>query len=61
MLGTFSIAFPLLLWGTVNTGDISSGGPRKLFDKKAFTDIPFWLYTWANFFVSTGPENTAVD
>ncbi|KAI1614256.1 MFS transporter, MCP family, solute carrier family 16, member 10 [Exophiala viscosa] len=54
MIGTYLTAFPLLLWGTGNTGDISSGTARKLFDKSAFKDVPFWLYTWANFFLFTG-------
>lgn len=53
MLASYSLAFPLLLWNTGNTGDIASGTARKIFDKKAFTDIGFWLYTWSNFFVSS--------
>ena len=52
MLGTFLLAFPLLLWGTTNTGDLSSPGTtRKLFDKKALREPGFWFYTFANFFV----------
>jgi hypothetical protein len=51
MTGTFLTAFPLLLWGASNTGDISSGTTRKLFDKAALKDTGFWFYTWANFFV----------
>ncbi|EXJ81411.1 hypothetical protein A1O3_07703 [Capronia epimyces CBS 606.96] len=54
MLGSYLIAFPLLLWGTANTGDIASGTPRKLFDKSAFKDLAFWMYTWANFFLFCG-------
>lgn len=53
MFTSFSIAFPLLLWGTVNTGDIAAGTTRKIFDKNAFSDLGFWLYTWSNFFVSS--------
>lgn len=54
MFTSFSIAFPLLLWGAGNTGDIAAAGTaRKLFDKNAFKDLGFWLYTWSNFFVST--------
>lgn len=52
MFASYGSAFPLLLWNTGNTGDISTGTARKIFDKKAFTDIGFWLYTWSNFFVS---------
>ncbi len=51
MTCTFLTAFPLLLWGTSNTGDISSGTTRKLFDKTALKDTAFWFYTWSNFFV----------
>ncbi|EXJ95925.1 hypothetical protein A1O1_01050 [Capronia coronata CBS 617.96] len=54
MLGSYIIAFPLLLWGTANTGDIASGTPRKLLDKAAFKDMAFWMYTWANFFLFCG-------
>ncbi|ETI29208.1 hypothetical protein G647_01661 [Cladophialophora carrionii CBS 160.54] len=54
MTGTFLAAFPLLLWGASNTGDISSGTTRKLFDKAALKDIGFWFYTSANFFIFTG-------
>lgn len=54
MLASYLIAFPLLLWGTDNTGDIGSGTARKLFDKAALKDIPFWSYTVANFFIFCG-------
>ncbi|OAP62109.1 hypothetical protein AYL99_04312 [Fonsecaea erecta] len=54
MLASFLLAFPLLLWGATNTGDISSGTARKLFDRAALKDLGFWCYTWANFFLFTG-------
>ncbi|KIW80440.1 hypothetical protein Z517_07056 [Fonsecaea pedrosoi CBS 271.37] len=54
MLASYLLAFPLLLWGATNFGDISSGTTRKLFDRAAFKDIGFWFYTWANFFLFTG-------
>jgi len=54
MITSYIIAFPLLLWGAVNHGDISSGTARKLFDKAAFRDLPFWMYTCANFFLFCG-------
>jgi MFS family permease len=54
MLGTYSIAFPLLLWGAHNVGDIGTGQARKLFDKSAFRDGPFWAYTFSNFFLFMG-------
>ncbi|KAJ4506392.1 hypothetical protein HRR83_003065 [Exophiala dermatitidis] len=54
MMGSYIIAFPLLLWGTANTGDISSGTVRKLFDIAALKDLAFWLYTWSNFFLFCG-------
>lgn len=54
MLTSFSIAFPLLLWGAGNTGDIAAGATRKIFDKHAFADLGFWLYTWSNFFIFCG-------
>jgi hypothetical protein len=56
MFTSFSIAFPLLLWGAANTGDIARGTTRKIFDKTAFKDLGFWLYTWSNFFVSSSPR-----
>lgn len=52
MIGSYLLAFPLLLWGAGNIGDVGSGSTRKLFDKAALKDLPFWLYTFANFFVS---------
>ncbi|RVX67410.1 hypothetical protein B0A52_08763 [Exophiala mesophila] len=54
MFACYAAAFPLLLWNTGNTGDISSGTARKIFDKKAFADVGFWLYTWSNFFIFCG-------
>ena len=54
MLATYAIAFPLLLWGARNVGDVGSGQARKLFDKSAFSDGPFWAYTWSNFFLFMG-------
>lgn len=47
MLGTNIIAFPLLLWGTTNTGRIGGNTRRKLFDKAALTDVAFWSYALA--------------
>jgi MFS family permease len=54
MLGTYCISFPLLLWGVSNLGDLASGAPRKLFDRGALTDAPFWIYSTSNFFIFTG-------
>ncbi|PIA97399.1 Monocarboxylate transporter 13 [Cercospora beticola] len=54
MLGTYLISFPLLLWGVSNLGDLASGQPRKLFDRGALIDTPFWLYSFANFFIFLG-------
>jgi MFS family permease len=54
MLGSYLISFPLLLWGARNVGDIGSGTARKLFDKTAFRDLPFWAYTFSNFLLFCG-------
>lgn len=54
MLGTYAISFPLLLWGARNVGDIGTGTARKLFDKTAFRDGPFWSYSFSNFFMFMG-------
>ena len=54
MLGTYLISFPLLLWGVSNLGDLASGSPRKLFDRGALRDAPFWLYSLSNFFIFCG-------
>jgi len=47
MLGIYVIALPLLLWGATNTGNLSTSTKRKLFDKAALTDLPFWIYSLA--------------
>lgn len=49
MLGTYCIALPLLLFGATNTKSLSSGRKRKLFDKEALTDLPFWSYAGVTF------------
>lgn len=54
MLGTYCISFPLLLWGVSNLGDLASGAPRKLFDRGALTDAPFWTYSTSNFLIFCG-------
>lgn len=54
MLGTYCISFPLLLWGVTNLGDLASGAPRKLFDRGALTDAPFWIYSSSNFLIFCG-------
>lgn len=54
MLGTYCISFPLLLWGVSNLGDLATGAPRKLFDRGALTDAPFWLYSTSNFLIFCG-------
>ena len=54
MLGTYLISFPLQLWGASNLGDLASGTPRKMFDSKALKDLPFWSYSFSNFFIFTG-------
>ncbi|KAK3701057.1 hypothetical protein LTR37_015619 [Vermiconidia calcicola] len=54
MLGSYCIAFPLLLFGAKNIGNLSSGTKRKLFDPKAFNDLLFCWYTFANFFLFLG-------
>lgn len=68
MLGSYIIAFPLLLWGAHNVGDIGTGQARKLFDKSALRDGPFWSYSIGNtfifmgymipFFVSSSPQSS---
>lgn len=47
MLGSYACALPLLLLGANNTGQIGSGRTRKLFDKEALDDMPFWFYAMA--------------
>lgn len=54
MLASYCVAFPLVLWKAGNVGDISSGQARKLFDKSAFKDLPFWTYTTSNFLIFCG-------
>ena len=54
MLGSYCIAFPLLLWGAKNMGDIAAGTKRKLFDPTAFRDLPFWAYSISNFLIFCG-------
>jgi predicted MFS family arabinose efflux permease len=54
MLGTYLISFPLQLWGASNLGDLSSGQRRKMFDPTALRDLPFWSYSFCNFFIFTG-------
>ena len=54
MLGEYAISFPLLLWGASNMGDLSSGTPRKLFDREALTHPPFWLFSVSNFLIFSG-------
>lgn len=54
MLASYLISFPLLLWGAKNVGDIGSGTARKLFDKTAFHDLPFWAYSFSNFLLFCG-------
>lgn len=48
MLGSYFVAIPLLLLGAKNT-TLSSGKKRKLFDKDALKDIPFWSYVGTTF------------
>ena len=54
MLGSYSIAFPLLLWGASNIGNLSSGTKRRLLDLRAFKDLPFCVYTASNFLLFLG-------
>ena len=54
MLGSYLIAFPLLLWGASNMGDIAVGTKRKLIDPTAFRDLPFWAYTMSNVLIFMG-------
>lgn len=49
MLGSYFVAIPLLLLGAKNTKSLSSGKKRKLFDKDALKDIPFWSYVGTTF------------
>lgn len=49
MLGTYCLALPLMLLGAGTTKSLSSGKKRKLFDKEALTDLPFWSYAGVTF------------
>lgn len=49
MLGTYCVALPLLLLGATNTKSLSTGKKRKLFDKAALKDVPFWSYSGVTF------------
>jgi len=52
MVGIYTVSFPLVLWSATNTGDISNGAHRILFDKAAATDVPFWTFTIAMSMIS---------
>ncbi|KAF2720034.1 MFS general substrate transporter [Polychaeton citri CBS 116435] len=54
MLGSYIVSFPLLLWGVRNLGDIGSGTTRRLIDPSAFRNVPWWVYSFSNFFLFTG-------
>lgn len=54
MLASYLIAFPLILFRVRNIGDIASGTARKLFDKDALTDGPFWVFTSSSVFIFMG-------
>ncbi|KAK4547835.1 hypothetical protein LTR36_010554 [Oleoguttula mirabilis] len=54
MLASYLVAFPLLLWGARNIGDLASGHARKLFDHTALKDVLFWSYSLSNFFLFFG-------
>ncbi|KAK5053778.1 hypothetical protein LTR84_001739 [Exophiala bonariae] len=47
MMGIFAVSLPLVLWGASNTGQITDGRKRRMLDKAALTDPPFWAYTVA--------------
>lgn len=49
MLGTYCLAIPLLFVGASNGKPLSSGQRRKLFDKDALKDLPFWSYSMVTF------------
>lgn len=58
MLGSYTAAFPLLLWSAKNVGDISRASRRrKLLDVSALRDLPFWSYTLSNFLIFFGYMN----
>lgn len=49
MLGSYCIAIPLLLAGASNAATLAPGKKRKLFDKNALKDPPFWTYSAVTF------------
>jgi len=49
MLGSYMVAIPLLLLGASNTKSLTPGKKRKLFDRDALKDIPFWSYVGTTF------------
>lgn len=57
MLGSYCLAFPLLLLRAHNLGNLASGTKRKLIDLTAFNDLPFCWYTFSNFLIFTGYMN----
>ncbi|WPG98914.1 MFS monocarboxylate transporter-like protein [Acrodontium crateriforme] len=54
VLASYLVAFPLLLWGVSNLGDLASGTKRKLFDKTALRDLPFLSFSFSNMFMFMG-------
>ncbi|KAF2768202.1 MFS general substrate transporter [Teratosphaeria nubilosa] len=54
MLGSYLMAYPLLLYRAHNIGDLASGHARKLFDPTALKDALFWTYSISNFLVFLG-------
>lgn len=50
MLGTYCVAIPLVLVGAKNGRSLTTGQRRKLFDKSALKDLPFWAYSMVTFF-----------
>lgn len=53
MLGTYCISFPLSLWKVKNLKSLGSKAEkgRKLFDVTALRDLPFCLFSFAQFFI----------
>lgn len=49
MLGTYIVAIPLLLLGAGNAKNLSPGTKRKIWDKDALKDPPFWSYSAVTF------------
>lgn len=54
MLGSYMIAFPLLLWNARNIGNLASGQKRRLIDLSAFRDLPFDWYVVTNWLIFLG-------